>query len=72
MKYKVHLYNDLDFTMADLEEPKRDNAQKLQGVIIKESKKTNKSDAKLEISLLNMKDMQSKTSDIEVNNKDIG
>ena len=72
MKDKVHLVHDLDYTVVDPEEFKREHAQKFQDVIIKERHDTKTTDVKLEITLLNMKEILSKFSGLEDQNKEVG
>ena len=61
MNDKVQPLHNLDYAVADLEETKRDNVQQNQYVVIKERQNNKKSDAKQETTLLNMREIQSKS-----------
>ena len=72
MKEKLHIDHSLYCNLVALEEYKRKNVERLQNFIIKKRQNTKKSDSKLDISLLNIKEMQSKLSDVEDQNEEFG
>ena len=69
MKDKVKLVHNLDCNVVDPEEYKSEHAQQFKDFIIKECHNTKKLDAKIFMLFLNIKEVQSKLSNIEDQNK---